>query len=39
VLTVDQQEQIRRAYYVNGRSIRAIARERNGDRRTIRKVL
>ncbi len=39
MLTVDQQEQIRRAYYVNGRSIRRIAREGRWDRRTIRKAL
>jgi len=39
VLTVDQREQIRRAYYVDGRSIRQIAQEGHRDRRTIRKAL
>jgi len=39
VLTVDQREQIRRAYYVEGKSIRQIAREGRRDRRTVRKAL
>lgn len=39
MLTVDQREQIRRAYFINGKSIRQIARERHHDRRTIRKAL
>jgi hypothetical protein len=36
---VDQREQIRRAYFIEGKSIRQIARERHHDRRTIRKAL
>jgi transposase len=36
---VDQREQIRRAYFIEGRSIRQIARERHHDRRTVRKAL
>ncbi len=39
MLTVDQREQIRRAYFIEGKSIRKIARERHHDRRTIRKAL
>jgi len=39
VLTVDQREQIRRAYYVEGKSIRQIARDGRRDRRTVRKAL
>ena len=39
MLTVDQREQIRRAYFIEGKSIRQIARERHHDRRTIRKAL
>ena len=39
MLTVDQREQIRRAYYVEGKSIRQIAREGRRDRRTVRKAL
>ena len=39
MLTVDQREQIRRDYYIEGRSIRQIAREGHRDRRTIRKAL
>jgi transposase len=39
VLTVDQREGIRRAYYVDGKSIRQIAREGHHDRRTVRKAL
>jgi len=36
---VDQREEIRRAYYVDGKSIRRIAREGHHDRRTVRKAL
>ena len=36
---MDQREQIRRAYYIDGKSIRHIARERRHSRRTIRKAL
>ena len=39
MLTVDQREQIRRAYYIDGKGIRQIAREGHRDRRTIRKAL
>src|SRR3989304_8493193 len=39
VHTVDQREQIRRAYFIDGKSIRQIARERHHDRRTIRNAL
>jgi transposase len=39
VLTVDKREQIRRSYYVDGWSVRRIARECHWDRRTIRKAL
>ena len=39
MLTVDQREQIRRAYFIEGKSIRAIAREGRHDRRTVRKSL
>lgn len=39
MLTVGQREQIRRWYYVDGWSIRRIAREGHWDRRTIRKAL
>src|SRR3972149_4301997 len=39
VLTVEQREQIRRAYFIDGKSIRQIARERHHDRRTIRNAL
>ncbi len=39
MLTVDQRERIRRSYYVDGWSIRRIAREGHWDRRTIRKAL
>ena len=39
MLTVDQREEIRRAYFVEGKSIRRIARERRHDRRTMRKTL
>jgi transposase len=36
---VDQREQIRRAYFIDGKSVRQIARERHHDRGTIRKAL
>jgi len=36
---VDQREQIRRGYFIEGRSIRQIAHERHHDRRTVRKAL
>jgi transposase len=36
---VDEKEQIRRAYYIEGKSIRQIARERRHDRRTIRAAI
>ena len=39
VLRVDQREQIRRAYFIDGNSVRQIARERHHDRGTIRKAL
>jgi transposase len=39
VFTVDQREQIRRAYFIEGKSIRQTARERHHDRRTVRKAL
>lgn len=39
MLTVDQREQIRRAYFIEGNSIRRIARELHHDRDTIRKAL
>ncbi len=39
MLTVDQREQIRRAYFIEGKGIRQIARERHHDRGTIRKAL
>ncbi|MFQ5875216.1 MAG: IS21 family transposase [Dehalococcoidia bacterium] len=39
MLTVDRREEIRRAYYVDGKSIRRIAREGHHDRRTVRKAL
>ena len=39
MLTVDQREEIRRAYFIEGRSIRQIAREGRHDRRTVRKSL
>jgi len=38
VLTVDRLERIRRAYYVDGESIRRIAREGHHHRRTVRKA-
>jgi transposase len=39
VLKVDQREQIRRAYFIEGKSIRQIAREGHYHRRTIRQAL
>lgn len=36
---MDQREQIRRAYFIDGKSIRRIAREALHDRRTVRKFL
>jgi len=39
VLNVDQKEQIRRAYFSEGQSIRRIARERHHDRRTVRAAI
>lgn len=39
MLTVDQREQIRRAYFIEGKSIRQIAREGRHDRKTVRKAL
>ena len=39
MLNVDQKEQIRRAFFIEGRSIRQIARERRHDRRTVRAAI
>jgi transposase len=39
VLNVDQKEQIRRAFFIEGKSIRQIARERHHDRRTVRAAI
>jgi transposase len=39
VLTVDQREQVRRAYFIEVKCIRGIAREGLHDRRTVRKFL
>lgn len=39
MLRVDQREQIRRAYFIEGRSVRQIARDLHHSRRTIRKAL
>ena len=39
MLKVDQKEQIRRAFYIEGKSIRQIARERHHDRRTVRAAI
>jgi transposase len=36
---VDQKEQIRRAFFIEGKSIRQIARERHHDRRTVRAAI
>jgi transposase len=39
MVTVEQKEQIRRAYYIEGKSIREIQRETGYHRQTIRKAL
>jgi len=39
MIKVDEKEQIRRAYHVEGQSIRQIAREQGHTRRTVRKAL
>jgi len=39
VLNVDQKEQIRRAFFIEGKSIRQIARDRHHDRRTVRAAI
>ena len=39
MLNVDQKEQIRRAFFIEGKSIRRIARERHHDRRTVRAAI
>ena len=39
MLKVDGIEEIRRAYFIEGKSIRRIAREGHHDRRTVRKAL
>jgi transposase len=39
VLKVDQKEQIRRAFYIEGKSIRQVAREQHHDRRTVRAAI
>jgi transposase len=39
VLNVDQKEQIRRAFFIEGKSIRQIAREQHHCRRTIRAAI
>ncbi len=39
MLKVDQREQIRRAYFIEGKSIRRTAREGHHDRRTVRKAI
>jgi transposase len=39
VLKVDQKEQIRRAFYIEGKSIRQIAREQHHCRRTVRAAI
>ncbi|RME45543.1 MAG: IS21 family transposase [Chloroflexi bacterium] len=39
MITVDQKEQIRRAHYIEGKSIRQIQRETGYHRQTIRKAL
>ena len=39
MLKVDQREQIRRAYFIDGKSIRRIAREGHHDRRTVRNAI
>src|SRR5207302_9463610 len=39
MLTVDEIEQIRRAYYVEKQSVRAIAREQHHHRRVVREAI
>ena len=39
MLKVDQREQIRRDYFIQGKSIKQIAREGRHNRRTVRKSL
>ena len=39
MLTVDEIEQIRRAYYCGQKSIRAIARDHHHHRRVVREVI
>ena len=39
MLKVDEKEQIRRAFFIDGKSIRRIARERHHDRRTVRAAI
>jgi len=39
VLKVDQKEKIRRAFHIEGKSIRQIAREQHHDRRTVRAAI
>ena len=39
MLKVDQKEQIRRAFFIEGKGIRQIARERRHDRRTVRAAI
>lgn len=39
MLNVGQKEQIRRDYFIEGKSIRQIARERHHDRRTVRAAI
>ena len=39
MLKMNQREQIRRAYFIEGKSIRGIAREGHHDRKTVRKAI
>lgn len=39
MLNVDQKEQIRRAFFIEGKSIRQIARDRHHDRRMVRAAI
>jgi DNA invertase Pin-like site-specific DNA recombinase len=39
MITVEQKEQIRRAFYLEGKSVRQIQRETGYHRQTIRKAL
>ncbi len=39
MLNVDQKEKIRKAFFIEGKSIRQIARERHHDRRTVRAAI